>query len=54
MGRTMASAIIASHSASEAREGEICKVRVDFAFAHDITTPPAAASFAAASAIAVR
>jgi len=41
----MASAIIASHSASEAREGEICRVRVDFAFANDITAPPAAASF---------
>ncbi|MDI9388220.1 MAG: 3-isopropylmalate dehydratase large subunit [Synergistota bacterium] len=46
MGRTMASAIIASHTSSGAREGEICKVRVDFAFANDITTPPAAASFA--------
>ena len=45
MGRTLASAIIAAHSTEAAREGEICKVNVDFAFANDITAPPAIVSF---------
>lgn len=45
MKRTLVSTIIAAHSSEEAREGEICRVRVDFAFANDITTPPAVQSF---------
>ncbi|MDD2207511.1 MAG: 3-isopropylmalate dehydratase large subunit [Aminobacterium sp.] len=45
MARTLVSSIIAAHSKESAREGEICKVRVDFAFANDITTPPAVNSF---------
>ena len=45
MGRTLASAIIAAHTTEPAREGEICKVNVDFAFANDITAPPAIVSF---------
>ena len=45
MQRSLVSAIIASHSEEPAREGEICKVRVDFAFANDITAAPAVAAF---------
>ena len=45
MGRTLVSAIIAAHSSQKAAEGEICQVKVDFAFANDITGAPAAASF---------
>lgn len=45
MGRTLVSTIVAAHSSGEAREGEICEVRVDFAFANDITAPPAIHSF---------
>jgi 3-isopropylmalate/(R)-2-methylmalate dehydratase large subunit len=41
MKRTLASAIIASHSGESAKEGDICNVKVDFAFANDITAPPA-------------
>ena len=37
MKRTLASAIIAAHSSEKGVEGEICKVKVDFAFANDIT-----------------
>ena len=43
MQRSLVSAIIASHATEPAREGEICKVRVDFAFANDITAAPAVA-----------
>ena len=46
MQRSLVSAIIASHSEESAREGEICKVHVDFAFANDITAAPAVAAFA--------
>ncbi len=46
MQRSLVSAIIASHTTEPAREGEICKVRVDFAFANDITAAPAVAAFA--------
>ena len=45
MQRSLVSAIIASHATEPAREGEICKVRVDFAFANDITAAPAVAAF---------
>lgn len=45
MGRTLVREIIAAHSTQEAAEGEICRVKVDFAFANDITGAPAAASF---------
>ena len=45
MQRSLVSAIIASHTTEPAREGEICKVRVDFAFANDITAAPAVAAF---------
>jgi 3-isopropylmalate/(R)-2-methylmalate dehydratase large subunit len=45
MSRTLASAIISSHTDQKAATGEICRVRVDFAFANDITGPPAARAF---------
>ena len=45
MPRTLASAIIASRTRQKAVEGEICSVSVDFAFANDITAPPAVRSF---------
>ncbi len=45
MSRTLASAIIATHTDQKAAEGEICRVKVDFAFANDITGPPAARAF---------
>ncbi|MDT8284797.1 MAG: 3-isopropylmalate dehydratase large subunit [Thermovirgaceae bacterium] len=45
MSRTLASAIIASRTLQKAGEGEICRVKVDFAFANDITAPPAVRSF---------
>ena len=45
MGKTMAQAIIGSHSPDEPEVGNICQVKVDFAFANDITAPPAIASF---------
>ena len=45
MSHTLASAIIASHTRQKAVEGEICRVKVDFAFANDITAPPAVSSF---------
>ncbi|MDR3354717.1 MAG: 3-isopropylmalate dehydratase large subunit [Synergistaceae bacterium] len=43
--RTLAEAIIASHSADEAASGSICRVNVDFAFANDITAAPAIDEF---------
>lgn len=45
MKRTLASAIIASHTSEKVEEGAICRVSVDFAFANDITAPPAIKSF---------
>ena len=45
MKRTLASAIIAAHSSEKGVEGEICRVKVDFAFANDITAAPAVESF---------
>ena len=45
MGRTLVSAIIAAHSGERAGEGEICRVKVDFAFANDITAPAAIQAF---------
>lgn len=45
MGRTLAQAIIGSHSMEVPTVGNICQVKVDFAFANDITAPPAIASF---------
>ena len=50
MTRTLVSTIIAAHSTGSPQEGEICKVRVDFAFANDITTSPAIQSFKAMGA----
>ncbi len=45
MSRTLASVVIASHTDQKAATGEICRVKVDFAFANDITGPPAARAF---------
>ena len=42
---TMAEAIIASHSKESAEPGNICEVRVDFAFANEITAPPSIREF---------
>jgi 3-isopropylmalate/(R)-2-methylmalate dehydratase large subunit len=41
----MAEAIIAAHSKDPAEAGNICGVKVDFAFANDITAPPAIKEF---------
>ncbi|MDR2528863.1 MAG: 3-isopropylmalate dehydratase large subunit [Synergistaceae bacterium] len=43
---TMAEAVIAAHSKDLAEAGNICGVKVDFAFANDITAPPAIKEFA--------
>lgn len=43
--RTLVEAIIASHSKDAALPGAICQVTVDFAFANDITAPPALSEF---------
>jgi 3-isopropylmalate/(R)-2-methylmalate dehydratase large subunit len=45
MQHTLVSAILASHTADPVREGGICRVRVDFAFANDITAAPAVEAF---------
>jgi len=45
MPKTLVEAIIAARTKDPVRVGEICKVPVDFAFANDITTPPAVTSF---------
>lgn len=45
MGKTLAQAIIEAHSEDRADIGNICQVKVDFAFANDITAPPAIRSF---------
>ncbi|MDR2522923.1 MAG: 3-isopropylmalate dehydratase large subunit [Synergistaceae bacterium] len=42
----MAEAIIAAHSKDPVEAGNICGVEVDFAFANDITAPPAIKEFA--------
>ncbi|MEA3507514.1 MAG: 3-isopropylmalate dehydratase large subunit [Synergistota bacterium] len=46
MPRTLAQAILSRRSSEPVEEGVICRVLVDFAFANDITAPPAARSFA--------
>jgi len=45
MGKTLAQAIISSHTRDKVDTGNICQVKVDFAFANDITGPPAVNSF---------
>jgi len=45
MAYTLAEAILASHSKDRAEAGAVCHVRVDFAFANDITAPPAITEF---------
>lgn len=45
MGRTLAEALIAAHTTDPVEPGSICRVRVDFAFANDITAAPAIAEF---------
>jgi 3-isopropylmalate/(R)-2-methylmalate dehydratase large subunit len=45
MPYTLAEAIIASHTAESVSPGSVCSVRVDFAFANDITGPPAISEF---------
>ncbi len=42
---TMAEAIIAKHALDKVETGGICRARVDFAFANDITAPPAIKEF---------
>ncbi len=43
--RTLAETIIATHTADSSAPGDICRARVDFAFANDITAPPAIREF---------
>ena len=43
--RTMAEAIIANKALDRVETGSICRARVDFAFANDITAPPAIKEF---------
>ncbi|MDR1508882.1 MAG: 3-isopropylmalate dehydratase large subunit [Synergistaceae bacterium] len=45
MPRTLAEAIIASRTPDEVFPGAVCRVSVDFAFANDITGPPAIEEF---------
>ncbi|MDR1965929.1 MAG: 3-isopropylmalate dehydratase large subunit [Synergistaceae bacterium] len=45
MPRSLAEAIIASHTKDAVSPGSVCQVSVDFAFANDITAPPAIAEF---------
>jgi 3-isopropylmalate/(R)-2-methylmalate dehydratase large subunit len=45
MSRTLAEAIIASHTDDKTFPGAVCQVKVDFAFANDITGPPAIEEF---------
>lgn len=45
MPYTLAEAIIASHTKDPVEPGNICGVSVDFAFANDITAPPAIREF---------
>ena len=45
MGMTLAEAIIAKHTRDKVAPGAICQVEVDFAFANDITGPPAVREF---------
>ena len=42
---TLAEAVIASHTKDPVEAGNICGVNVDFAFANDITAPPAIREF---------
>ena len=41
MKKTLAASVIAKHTTDKVQEGAICQVSVDFAFANDITAPPA-------------
>ncbi|GHV56341.1 3-isopropylmalate dehydratase large subunit [Synergistales bacterium] len=43
--RTLAEAIIAAHTKDDVSTGTICRVKVDFAFANDVTGPPAVLEF---------
>lgn len=45
MPMTLAEAIIAKHTSDKVETGAICRVKVDFAFANDITGPPAIKEF---------
>ena len=45
MAMTLAEAIIARHTKDRVETGAICRVSVDFAFANDITGPPAIKEF---------
>ncbi|MDR3279680.1 MAG: 3-isopropylmalate dehydratase large subunit [Synergistaceae bacterium] len=53
MRRTMVEAIIASHTKDAVFPGSVCQVSVDFAFANDITAPPAIAEFKKMGAVRV-
>jgi len=53
MPRTLAEAIIASHTRDAVSPGAVCQVDVDFAFANDITAPPAIAEFKKMGAVRV-
>ncbi|MDR1471211.1 MAG: 3-isopropylmalate dehydratase large subunit [Synergistaceae bacterium] len=52
-GMTLAEAIIASHTADSVAPGAVCRTRVDFAFANDITGPPAIEEFRRMGAVRV-
>ena len=53
MSYTLAEAIIASHTKDNVSPGAVCQVRVDFAFANDITGPPAIEEFIKMGALRV-
>ena len=53
MSMTLAEAIIAKHTKDRVEPGTICQVNVDFAFANDITAPPAIKEFRKMGAIKV-
>ena len=53
MPRTLAEAIIASRTKDTVSPGSVCQVRVDFAFANDITGPPAIEEFKKMGAVRV-
>lgn len=53
MPKTLAEAIIAKHTKDKVEPGSICQVNVDFAFANDITGPPAIKEFKKMGALKV-
>ena len=53
MAYTLAEALIASHTSDRVVPGSVCRARVDFAFANDITAPPAIDEFGRMGAMRV-